>query len=42
VSSLRCRAAVLAAANPVNGHYNKTKTVRILFTTFTIEIMWYE
>lgn len=27
VTSLRSRAALLAAANPVNGHYNRTKTV---------------
>ncbi len=27
VTSLRSRAAVLAAANPVGGHYNKRKSV---------------
>lgn len=28
VTTLKSRASVLAAANPVNGHYNKTKTIQ--------------
>jgi DNA helicase MCM8 len=27
VASLRCRSAVLAAANPIGGHYDKRKSV---------------
>ena len=27
VTTLKSRTALLSAANPVNGHYNKTKTV---------------